>query len=180
MAMLNNQRVIHHIPYTHHYPCFFWDVNQCLPISWAFGGSKDARNVPRLNGFAFISHTQTIRLLRDWEHQLYANNTFYNQGLQEEAAFSAGLQVVIFQHLRYCLGPGFSIKRCENFDENSCRLGFRNGRLGYLGKLRICDFLAQFWRISMHKHHVTKDVSPERNTCLWISCIHWYVCSFWS
>ncbi len=24
---------------------------------------------------------------------------------------------------RFCLGPGFSIKRCENFDENSCHLG---------------------------------------------------------
>lgn len=91
---------------------------------------------------AFISHTQTIRLLRDWEHQhlIYANNTFYNQGLQEEAALSTSLQVVIFQHLRYCLGPGFSIKRCENFDENSCRLGFRNGRLGYLGKLSCWFF----------------------------------------
>ena len=53
MAMLNNQRVIHHIPIITH--DFLGDVDQCLPISWAFGGSKDARNVPKLNGFAYMS-----------------------------------------------------------------------------------------------------------------------------
>ena len=40
-----------------------------------------------------------------------------------------GLQLVIFQYPRYCLGPGFSIKRCENLDENSCRLDQLLGRI---------------------------------------------------